>query len=287
MATPIGNLEDISFRAARILKEVDYIYCEDTRRTGLLLKNLEIEPRGRIKSFHDHSSRRVLIQIQDELRNGCRLAYVTDAGFPVISDPGYVLVQATMECHAKLHVIPGPTVAPMLFALSGFPTPKYLFHGFFPRSKGEVEKVLTMISSLPVAHVFYESPMRVLATLEILKRNLPKALCVFGRELTKVHEEVLRGTPEHLLTHLSEREKIKGECALAIYQPPKKDLIRQSDFDREDSRSGRSGLTQEQEDEIAQLVKKGHHSKDISKELSKKFNVSRRIIYEFIIRHLT
>lgn len=299
VGTPIGNLEDMTFRAVRVLREADLLFCEDTRRTATLLRHFGIE---RVpESFHDHSSPKIVHRIRGALAEGKSVAYATDGGLPVVSDPGFVLVRAATEMGAPVSVIPGPSAAVMLFASSALASPKFLFHGFFPRTKGEVERTLEVVRELPVAHLFYEAPGRTLASLEILQRNLPDAQVVVGRELTKVHEEVVRGSAREVYEEFSAREKIRGECVIAV-------LVKQSRREvRERAQAGAGEavetgsqgasaataadsscrLTAAQEAEIAALVKSGMSSKDVAKELSKKFKTTRRTIYEFIIRRLT
>lgn len=291
VATPIGNLEDMTYRAVRILKEADHVYCEDTRRTLQLLSHFKIERPTGIDSFHDHSSWHVIGKIKKLLEEGKSVAYATDGGMPVVSDPGFVLVRAAHECGAQVTVVPGPSAAGMIFAMSGLASPKYFFHGFFPRTRGEVERTLEVVKANPVVHVFYEAPGRIVGSLEILARNLPEAATVVGRELTKVHEELVRGTAEKVYEELSARDKVKGECVVAVLggEPATKAQSQSLDTGEEESSGERKPveLTEEQQAEISSLIKSGISSKDAAKELSKKFGVPRRVIYEFIIRRLT
>ena len=207
VGTPIGNLKDITLRAIEALKEADILLCEDTRRTNILLKALKIEREGEILSFHDHTSRKFLETVETFWEEGKHVAYVTDAGMPSVADPGYVLVDLAHKKDVFVSVVPGASAVTAFFAGAGLPSPKFLFHGFFPRSKGEVEKVLSMVSDLSVVHIFFEAPSRIKATLDVFKRNAPERLVVIGRELTKMYEEFLEGTPEELLTILEEGEK--------------------------------------------------------------------------------
>lgn len=303
VATPIGNLEDITYRAVRILKEADAVYCEDTRRTLVLLKHYGIERKQGIDSFHDHSSPRLLEKIKGHLKAGQSVAYATDGGMPVVSDPGFVLVRAAHQIGAPVAVLPGPSAAVTLFAASGLPSPKYLFHGFFPRTRGEVERTVEVVRSLSVVHIFYEAPGRILTSLEILNRNMPDTAAVVGRELTKVHEEVARGTVTEIFETLSAREKVKGECVIAVMGGNRATLtgvekgqMRASQDGDLEPVLGQDGLeekpqvfelTAQHKEEIAVLIKSGVSSKDAAKQLAKKFGAPRRVIYEFIIRHLT
>jgi 16S rRNA (cytidine1402-2'-O)-methyltransferase len=295
----------MTFRAIRILKEADAVFCEDTRRTLILLKHFNIERSSGVDSFHDHSPRNIVQKIKSLLAGGKSVAYVTDGGMPVVSDPGFVLVRAANELGAPVTVVPGPSAAAMLFAVSGLPSPKFFFHGFFPRTRGEVERTLEVVLANPVVHVFYEAPGRIVTSLEIIKRNLPDVPVVIGRELTKIHEEILRGPAEKIFETLSERGKIKGECVLTImggdeHRPRKRGNVPVHKDELAGGQALGAGdeattppeaqtieLTPEQKEEIATLIKSGVSSKDAAKELSKKFRLPRRVIYEFIIRRLT
>lgn len=316
VATPIGNLEDMTFRAVRILKEADAVYCEDTRRTLVLLKHYGINRPQGIDSFHDHSSPKLLEKITKLLEEGKSVAYATDGGMPVVSDPGFVLVRAAQEVGATVSVIPGPSAAVTLFAASGLASPKYLFHGFFARTRGEVERTVEVIRATPLVHIFYEAPGRIQTSLEILARNLPENTAALGRELTKMHEEIMRGTLAEIYAALEGQDRVKGECVLAvmggdaqaeakIVKETKESRARQSaktsvhdrtlpaqlaaseEVGSEPISPQTADLTDEQKAEIAVFIKSGISSKDAAKQLSKKYGVSRRVIYEFIIRHLT
>ncbi|MBI3557063.1 MAG: 16S rRNA (cytidine(1402)-2'-O)-methyltransferase [Deltaproteobacteria bacterium] len=289
VATPIGNLEDMTFRAVRLLKEADAVFCEDTRRTLILLNHFKIERQSGIDSFHDHSPRNVVHKIKTLLEAGKNVVYVTDGGMPVVSDPGFVLVRAATECGAPVNVVPGPSAAVMVFAASGLPSPKYFFHGFFPRTRGEVERTMEVVKQNPVVHIFYEAPGRIESSLEILNRNIPKSATVLGRELTKIHEEYLRGEAAEIFSEIETRGKIKGECVIAVLggepEPATVPIVATDEESFAEQKTVE--LTPEQQAEISSLIKSGISSKDAAKELSKKFKVSRRVIYEFIIRRLT
>jgi 16S rRNA (cytidine1402-2'-O)-methyltransferase len=295
IGTPIGNPEDLSFRAAKVISQVDFLFCEDTRRTAILLKTHDIETKNPLESFHDHSSRSKLVRVIQLLKAGNDVGYVTDGGLPVVSDPGYVLVRAAHEQDILVTLIPGPTAASSLFALSGLGSPKMFFHGFFPRTKGEVEKVLGLVQTLPVVHVFYESPVRVVAALEILQRHYPLAQVVLGRELTKTHEQLVRGSAKFVWEEVSSWPKVRGECVFGVHLMPPKEAYQQQlesqpvvDVTAPNSRKTiENVLSDTLRNEIVELMKQGEASKDIAKAIAKKTGIPRRVIYEFIIRHLT
>ncbi len=285
ISTPIGNLDDMTHRAIQTLNEVDEIYCEDTRRSSILLKHFNIKTKTAPKSFHDHSPLPVLKNFSRSIKEGKKTAYLTDAGTPVISDPGFVLVRECVNMGANVIAIPGVSAATVLFSVCALESPKYFFHGFFPQTKGEIEKVIGLIKNISVVHIFYESSLRMRATMEKLNKNLPNAEIVLGRELTKKFEELVRGNAAKILQHYELEHSIKGECVFAIYQNGgNQEKLTSVNVDIQNE-SQVVELTKEQIQEITAMVKSGASSKDISKECSKKFGLPKRIIYEYIIKN--
>lgn len=287
ISTPIGNLDDMTHRAIQTLKEVDEIYCEDTRRSSILLRHFGIDPKSRPLSFHDHSNRQVLANFSRSIKEGNSVAYITDAGTPVVSDPGFILVRECIQMGANVIAIPGVSAATTLFSISGLESPKYFFHGFFPQTKGEIEKVLNMIKSMAVAHIFYESSVRLKSTLKLFLKNIPDSDIVVGRELTKKFEEVVRGSAAKILQHFENEHSIRGECVFAVLDKNKNQEILTDNKAEFNKVPQVVELTKEQIDEIAKLVRSGVSSKDVSKEISKKYDLPRKIIYDFIIKKLT
>lgn len=287
ISTPIGNLDDMTHRAIQTLKQVDEIYCEDTRRSSILLRHFEIDPKSKPLSFHDHSNRQVLANFSRSIKEGKSIAYITDAGTPVVSDPGFILVRECINMGANIVAIPGVSAATMLFSVSGLESPKYFFHGFFPQTKGEIEKVLNLIKSVSVVHIFYESAVRLKATLKLFFKNIPNAEIVVGRELTKKFEEIVRGDAAKILRHFDNEHPIRGECVFAVLEKSKNQESLTKDSDEFKKEAQVVELTKEQIDEITKLVRSGVSSKDVSKEFSKKYDIPRRIIYDFIIKKLT
>lgn len=213
VATPIGNLADLTFRAKEILETVDLVACEDTRHTDILLKHYSI--RKPSLSFHSHSGQTKVDKIMDYLENGKDVALVSDAGTPGISDPGYVLVQAALE--AGVTVIPIPGAAAVITALcaSGLPTDKYLYLGFLPVKKGR-QTIFKMIAESEYTVAFYESPHRLRKTLEQLGEYLgAEARVVVAKELTKIYETYYRGTLAEVLKALP--ENTKGEYVVMVH----------------------------------------------------------------------
>jgi 16S rRNA (cytidine1402-2'-O)-methyltransferase len=217
VATPIGNLEDMTLRAIRILKEVDCVLCEDTRTTGKLLKKYEI--RAKTMSYHAHSTKGKESVIINMLKEGKNLALVSDAGTPCISDPGVMLVAEVREVFgagSKVVPIPGPSALVSALSASGVSTAEFTFLGFLPHKKGR-ETLFKEIASSTKVMVFYESTHRILKTLESLEKHAPEFKVVIARELTKMFEEFIEGTPTEVLAYLNtNKDKQRGEFVVIV-----------------------------------------------------------------------
>jgi 16S rRNA (cytidine1402-2'-O)-methyltransferase len=215
IATPIGNLEDITLRALRILREeVATIACEDTRQTQKLLEHYQIK-KPRI-SYHEHNEASRTAEILDSLERGHSVALVSDAGTPLVSDPGYRVVKAAIDHGFDVVPLPGPSAVLAALAASGLPTDEFRFIGFLPSKAGTRRKALLEMSNTPGTVVAYESPHRILETLAEMAEILGNAPVVLARELTKVHEEFLRGSAGSLHEQLAKRPSVKGEITLII-----------------------------------------------------------------------
>lgn len=210
-ATPIGNLEDASPRLKRVLEEADHLYTEDTRQSGKLLKHLEIN--RRLSSFHEHSGPAILQRIGRQLDEGETVAYISDAGMPGVSDPGFELVRLAQEKDVAVDVIPGPSAVINALVLSGLPNHAFCFLGFFPSTKEQRKAMLSRLEQIAMTAVFFEGPSRIEHSLGFLQEAAPQVQVAVCREMTKLHQEVLRGTPEEVLQSL---ETVKGEFALVI-----------------------------------------------------------------------
>jgi 16S rRNA (cytidine1402-2'-O)-methyltransferase len=214
VATPIGNLEDISSRAIRILGEVDVIACEDTRHTRKLLDRYGIS--RPLVSYHEHNEQPRALELLADLQAGKNIALVSDAGTPLIADPGYRLVEQARRHGVVVSPVPGPAALIAALSASGLSTDSFLFHGFLPPKQGQRRKLLTELKTLRATLVFYEAPHRILETLEDIAATLGERQVVLARELTKIHEEFLRGTPQELRLALAGRPSVKGEITVMV-----------------------------------------------------------------------
>lgn len=225
VATPIGNLEDITLRALRVLRSVDRIACEDTRQTRKLLDRYGIATP--MISSHEHNEAERSRQLLAELRNGARIAVVTDAGTPGISDPGMVLARAAIEAGIPVYPIPGASAFTTALVASGLDTERFLFVGFLPSKSGARRTALEdLAASLaePITLVFYEAPHRILETLaDIAAVWGADCRVVLARELTRIHEEFLRGPVSEVRSALASRESIRGEMVLLVAAQPRAD----------------------------------------------------------------
>jgi 16S rRNA (cytidine1402-2'-O)-methyltransferase len=223
VATPIGNLEDITLRALRVLKEVDLIACEDTRQTQKLLTHYGISTRT--VSYHEHNEMTKAAELVVDLESGAKIALVTDAGMPGISDPGFRLI--TLAIRHQVPVIPIPGASAFLAALvaSGLPTDSFRFSGFLPSKSGQRRKLLESVRESPRTQVFYEAPHRLLETLaDVVEVLGSDRHVVVAREVTKLHEEFLRGRAGEVLGHMKARGEVKGEITLLIGKPETRGL---------------------------------------------------------------
>jgi 16S rRNA (cytidine1402-2'-O)-methyltransferase len=213
--TPIGNLEDVTLRVLAVLGEADVVACEDTRHASILLKRYGLTVK--LVSFHEHNERARAAELVARMRGGATVALVSDAGMPLISDPGFALVRACLEAGVALEVLPGPSAVVTALVASGLPADRWCFVGFLPRKRAELEKLLAHATETLVA---FESPRRLAATLELLAAREPERPVVVCRELTKLHEEVRRGSATELASHYgaarSDSSPVRGEVVLVL-----------------------------------------------------------------------
>jgi 16S rRNA (cytidine1402-2'-O)-methyltransferase len=219
VATPIGNLEDITLRALRVLRSVDRIACEDTRQTQKLLNHFEIHTPT--VSYHMHNEGARSEELTTELKLGARIAVVSDAGTPGIADPGGQIAAAAIAAGINVFPVPGANAAVSGLIASGLPTDRFIFHGFLPAKAGQRKTALEELGRGDVTHVFYEAPHRILETLADIETvfGAPQHV-VIARELTKLHEEFLRGPVSELQSQLAARASVRGEIVLMLAPAP-------------------------------------------------------------------
>ncbi len=266
VATPIGNLEDMSPRAIRILHESSLIAAEDTRHTGQLLKHFEIETP--ITSYFEHNKINKLDFILDNLASG-DVALVSDAGTPVINDPGYELVRAALASGFDVVPVPGPSAPLAALTVSGLPTDSFLYLGYLPHKKTERRKFITQVANLPYTLILLESPYRILESLEDLLSALgDRRICV-AREMTKMFEEYWRGTIGGALDYFKS-QPIRGEFTLVMEGKLKDESVKWTEGEL------KKAITKE--------LKSGKSAKDISTELSKPSGWNKKDVYRLVSR---
>lgn len=262
--TPIGNLEDMTFRSIQILKEVQFIASEDTRNTQKLLNHFEISTPQ--KSFHEHNYRERIPQMIERLEKGESIAQVSDAGMPSISDPGHELVLACIEAGIKVVSLPGPTAGLTALIASGLMPQPHYFHGFLPRKKKEQQAALESLKNQAATLIFYESPFRIHKTIRMMSTVFgSERQAVICRELTKIHEEYLRGTLQELAAYLAE-QPIKGECCLMVAGASEIEEVAEVD----------AGSLKEQ---VEELIKAGKKPSEAIKEIAKRHQLKKQVVY--------
>lgn len=214
VSTPIGNLEDITHRAVRLLGEVDIIACEDTRHTKKLLNHYGINTRT--ISYHEHNERERAAELIKQLKRGSDVAVVSDAGTPGISDPGFRLARLAIENEVRVVPVPGASALITALVASGMPTDEFFFGGFLPARSGARRARLSELRSIPATLIFYEGPHRIAATLKDARDILGEREAVVARELTKMHEEIVRGRLSELAARFSSAQSARGEMVLII-----------------------------------------------------------------------
>jgi 16S rRNA (cytidine1402-2'-O)-methyltransferase len=261
VATPIGNLEDLSFRAVRVLREAGRIACEDTRHTRRLLDHYGVEKP--LLSYHEHNEKERTEELLRELEAGRSVALVSDAGTPLIADPGYRIVRAARERGIPVSPIPGPSAIMAALSAGGLATDAFLFGGFLPAKAGARKRALEMWQSLEATLVFYEAPHRVVESLRNIAEVAGDRRVVVARELTKIHEEFLDGTAASIADALEARPAIKGEFTIMVARA-------ESSAQRDPA-----GI----EAEVAALVAGGTPRMDALKAVARRYGLSKREVY--------
>ena len=264
VATPIGNLGDMTIRALATLAAAETVLCEDTRTSAKLMERFAIK--AKLWSYHEHNAQKVRPEILARLQQGATIALISDAGMPLVSDPGYRLVKEAVEMGIPVTACPGPSAVLTGLALSGLPTDRFLFAGFVPQKQGERKKLFAEFAKLKATLIFFESPHRIIETLHDLALGLPGRHVAVTRELTKLHEEVLRGEAAEIATQLEARPSVKGEITLLVGPPEGEEEVSEAEL----------------ENAITHALAEMPASKAAS-ELAKRFNLSRSDVYQRIL----
>ncbi len=228
MATPLGNLADVSLRSLAVLAAADIVLCEDSRITSRLMQRYSIETR--LKPYHDHNAASVRPWLLERLGAGAAIALVSDAGMPMVSDPGYKLVRDCVAHGIAVDVIPGPTAPVTALALSGLPSDRFLFAGFLSAKQGARHRQLQELSKIPATLLLFESAARINASLAGIADVMGNRPMAVAREMTKLHQEVLRGDAAGILAQLSDRPALKGEISIVIGPPDGHSEVSQADL---------------------------------------------------------
>jgi len=263
VATPIGNREDITLRALNVLGGVDLVAAEDTRHTLRFLSHHNIK--RRLISYHEHNERERTKNLLDKLNSGLSVALVSNAGTPTVSDPGYQLIKAAIESGIRVVPIPGVSAAVTALSVSGMPTDSFAFVGFLARKKGKRLEQLRKLTFEQRTIIFYESPRRIQRLLEEIILNIGDRNGVLCREMTKLHEEFIRGNLSDILMSLKKRPSIKGECTLLVA----------GDEENEDA-----SMEKVRKEIKKRLVSAKGSLSDIAKEIAKKYNLPKNIVYD-------
>lgn len=266
-ATPIGNLEDITLRVLRVLQEADVIYCEDTRNTLKLLRHFEIAKP--LQSYHDHSPEARAQKIADDVRAGRQVALVSDAGMPVISDPGFDLVNLFRRENLPYTVLPGASASLTALVLSGIAADRFLFEGFLPRKKKDLEARLALLDKERATAIIYESPHRLSATLDVFAKRWPERECAAVREITKRFEETVRGTTVSVRDHFNANAP-RGEFVLILGGAVETETSAKDVFAQ--------GLAL-----AKQLIQDGASTNQAAKEAAQATGLSKRTIYQALL----
>lgn len=278
VGTPIGNLGDMSPRAAEAFRVADVICCEDTRVTSKLLAHLGIS-RTLIRCDENVIGARAP-ELVDRMLAGETLAFASDAGMPSVSDPGQALVEAACDAGVDVQVVPGPSACVTALVASGIASDHFFFEGFLGRKHGERVRRLCELAMVPGALIFYESPHRIVATLQAVAEVFPQRMVAVCRELTKLHEEVLRGRAEELICELEARDEIRGEIALVVAPPVPEEAAA---FVAGVQASSPAETQEKLEAEIREALAAGEPASALAKRLSQKYSRKKREVYALVL----
>ena len=264
VSTPIGNIEDITFRALNVLKKSDIILCEDTRRSGKLLSYFNIK--NKLIPYHKFNEEKISDRIIDSIKKNKIVSLISDAGTPTISDPGMILVKKCIQENLFIFPVPGPSAVTSAVSASGF-SDKYLFYGFLVKKEKELEKILNSLSNIDYSLVFFIPAPKINFYINQFKKYFLDRKIVIAREMTKIHEEFIRSKVE-LIKNLP--QNIKGELTVVLSEKKKEKKIKKE-------------ITESVKIEIRKMIKKYSH-KDVVQFISKKENLPKKIIYEYCLK---
>ena len=264
VSTPIGNMEDITFRALNVLKNSDIVLCEDTRRSGKLLSHFQIK--SKLLSYHKFNERKVSYKIIDSIKKNKVISLITDAGTPTISDPGMILVNKCVEENLSVYPIPGSSAATSAVSVSGF-SDQYLFYGFLTKKENELENTLKSLCNLDYSIVFFIPAPKINFYISQFKQYFFDRKIVIAREMTKIHEEFIRGKVESIK---SLSENLKGELTVVLSEKIKEKNIKKE-------------INESVKIEIKKMLKKYSH-KDVVEFISKKEDLPKKIVYDFCLK---
>ena len=273
VGTPIGNLEDASPRVRRVLGEADVVLCEDTRVTGRLMSAFGLHVR--LERCDENVMGEKIEQVLGRLAAGERVAFVSDAGMPGVSDPGQRLVDAALDAGVRVEVVPGPSAVTCALVASGLASEHFFFEGFLPRKRGAQLARLAELAPVPGTLVVYESPRRVAETLANVAEVFPGRRVALVRELTKLHEEVVRGLAPELAAQVAARDEVRGECVVVIAAPGAEEL--------EARRAGAAGPERTLDEEIAAGLEAGEPKSALAKRIARSFSLSRADAYDAVV----
>jgi 16S rRNA (cytidine1402-2'-O)-methyltransferase len=267
VATPIGNRDDITLRALKILKVVDFVAAEDTRHTGRFLKHHEIK--SKLISYHEHNEKERTPVLIERLKAGASVALVSNAGTPALSDPGYHLIKSAIESNIKVTPIPGVSAAIAALSVSGLPTDSFVFIGFPPKKKAKRLKLFDKLATGSRTLIFYESPRRILKLVEEIYSAMGDRPAVLSREMTKLHEEFTRDSLSQMLEQLQQGHEIKGECTLLV--------------------GGDKGYPDASLESLMDELNQGLKKKDttvsrLSKELARRYGIPKSVVYQKAVK---
>ena len=264
VSTPIGNMEDITLRAMNVLKKSDIILCEDTRRSGKLLSNFQIK--SKLIPYHKFNEKKVSNKVIDFIKNDKIVSLISDAGTPVISDPGMILVNKCVEENLNVHPIPGSSAVTSAFSVSGF-SDQYLFYGFLTKEENKLESILKNLSNLNYSIIFFIPASKINFYISKFKKYFSGRKIVIAKEMTKIHEKFIRGKVESIK---SLTENLKGEFTVVLSKVIKKKNIKKE-------------INESVKIEIKKMLKKYSH-KDVVEFVSKKENLPKKVIYNYCLK---